>query len=441
MMRPTTRALRLAGLLALLALLALPLWPWQTAPALTLWSGALLAILLALLLEALAVRQRPKPSVTRQLPAALSVRQPHEVLLRISGGVPGSAIELADQHPGDDPHCGFPVTIVSGETAEMQVRYLYTPSRRGEVRFGDIKLWRQGPLGLLWQQCTITAAVSIPVFPDFSALQQPALTAQAARRGDAGKHRQPRRGEGMEFHRLREYREGDAIRQIDWKASARRNVLISREYQEEENQHVILLLDGGSRLAMRAGELFAFDHALHAALMLSWSALQHGDKPGLLLFSNEAERWQPPLRGSSAIHRLLHAVYDLYPGEHASDYTRVAQTLQKYWQKHSLVVLLSHLQPDDEPELMNMIKLLRQRHLLLIADIQLPEQQALRQRQTVTDANTAFRLCADADWQQQQQRLIARLRHAGALIVQATPQQLPAQLNSRYLELKRAGRL
>lgn len=448
MMRPTLRSLWLCGLLAAMAVVALPFWPWQDLlPWQPLWISALLLLLLGWLAEAMAVTARPTPAVRRTLAAALSVRQPHEVLLRITA-VPGSGVlELADQHPDDDPHCGFPVSVVIPErsdetaTATLQVRYRYTPSRRGDVQFGDIMIWQQGPLGLLWHKRTIPATITLPVFPDFSSLDQPGLAAHSEHHNDLGQRHQPRRGEGMEFHRLREYREGDAIRQIDWKASARRSVLISREYQEEENQHIILLLDGGSRLAMRSAELHAFDHALHAALKLSWSAVQHGDKPGLLLFSNDARRWQPPRRGSSAIQQLLHAVYDLYPGEHASNYIEAAQHLQKYWKKHSLVILLSHLQPDDEPELMQMVALLRRQHLLMIADIQLPEQQALRQRQTVSSTEQALTLCADADWQRQQQGLITRLRHAGALIVQATPEDLPAHLNSHYLALKRAGRI
>ncbi|MEE4251148.1 MAG: DUF58 domain-containing protein, partial [Alcanivoracaceae bacterium] len=293
---------------------------------------------------------------------------------------------------------------------------------------------------LVWQRRRISAASTVPVYPDFSMLSGNSLLAQQDSRLDAGHRLQQRRGEGMEFHQLREYRAGDALRQIDWKASARRHTLISREYQEEQNQHIIVLLDGGARLAMPVNGLSGFDHALNAALLLCWSAIKQSDKPGIMLFSNDEERWLPPQRGQQGINRLLNGLYTLQPGNHASDYTSAARKLMGRWHKHALLVLISHIQPDDEHELMNMVKLLGKRHLLMIADIQLPSQEKLK-RSDVDSLDHAFKVTADAAWQDARDSLHTRLRHAGAMLVKSTPEQLPARLNQVYLALKRAGQL
>ena len=97
-----------------------------------------------------------------------------------------------------------------------------------------------------------------------------------------GAHLRRRRGEGTEFQQLREYRLGDSLRQIDWKATQRARKLISRDYQDERNQQVMLLVDTGRRMLARDDGLSHFDHVLNAALLVAYIALRQGDVVGLL---------------------------------------------------------------------------------------------------------------------------------------------------------------
>ena len=382
----------------------------------------------------------PTPAAKRVLPAAFSVHRKHTVRLQfVSTELPPLA-ELADHHPADDSETGLPAQLRPADDPITEFCYQYRPAQRDQARFGDIELWLPGPLGLVWQRRRIAATASVPVYPDFSMLNGSAVLAQQDSTLDSGHRLQQRRGEGMEFHQLREYRAGDALRQIDWKASARRHSLISREYQEEQNQHILVLLDGGARLAMPVNGLSGFDHALNAALLLSWSAIKQGDKPGIMLFSNAEERWLPPQRGQQGINHLLNGLYTLQPGTHASDFSSAARKLLGRWHKHALIVLISRIQPDDEHELLSAVKLLGNRHLLMIADIQLPSQERL-QHTDIDSIDKAFAVAADAGWQEARDALHTRLRHAGAMLVKSTPEQLPARLNQVYLALKRSGRL
>lgn len=443
MFRPSPRLLRLALVLMLVSALVvtLPLWaPALHQPGLVLWAVLSGALMVALISDTLAVVCQPVPSVRRLLPAAMSVHRDHVVRLQfVSAGLP-PLCELADHHPTDDPNTGLPALLVPADGSVTEFVYRYRPTQRGRAHFGDIELWIPGPLGLIWQRRRIEAATSVPVYPDFSMLQPHRVNATQESVADTGQRRQQRRGEGMEFHQLREYRAGDALRQIDWKASARRRTLISREYQEEQNQPIVVLLDGGSRLATHSNGLTAFDHALNATLLLAWSALGQGDKPGVMLFSGDQDCWLPPVRGQQGLHRLLNGLYTVHPGQRASDYSQAARQLLGRWHKHALVVLVTQLQPDDEQELMSTVSLLGKHHLLLIADIQLPAQERLRHQQVVS-ADDALRITADAAWCEARDALHTRLRHAGAMVVPATPEHLPARLNQLYLTLKRSGRL
>ena len=444
MIKPSARLIRFACLWAVVALLpvAAQIWaPPLYSSALSGWvlTGAIL--LLGIVADIVISLRASAPEATRLLPAALSLHRRHAVKLRFTGLPEGSRFILADQHPDDDENTGLPALKKCGRDGDVaEVTYRYRPAHRGMAKFGDIQLWRPTMLGLFWRRHSIAATQEVPVYPDFSVLQRDALHAHQDSQLDPAQHRQPRRGEGFEFHQLREYHSGDSLRQIDWKASARRRKLISREYQEEQNQQIIVLLDGGERMAMRVNGLSGFDHALNATLLLSWSAIKQQDKPGVMLFSNEQECWIAPVRGHNGTNKILNALYRLQPGSLASDYSKAAQSLLKRWNKHSLIVMITRLQPDDETELLAAVKLLSRRHLLLIADLQLPEQQAIATR-PIESVDDALLACGDAAWQAQRQSLYGRLRHAGAMLTTSTPDSLPARLNQIYLQLKRSGRI
>lgn len=442
-LRASSRLLRFVGLWAASALLpiaAMNAAPALSSQALTLWYLCAAALSFALLFDIVVAIRFHAPRATRLLPAAFSLRQSHKITLRWPSDELPTYFEVADHHPRDDAETGLPKVIQKSKKNVTEFSYSYQPSARGKAYFGDIELWIPGPLGLIWRRIKQPACANVPVYPDFSVLERDALKAQHESKLDLGSRQQQRRGEGFEFHQLREYNSSDSLRQIDWKASARRRKLISREYQEEQNQQLIIMLDGGERLAMAVNGLRGFDHALNATLLLAWSAVKQHDKPGVLLFSNEQPCWIPPVRGHNGVNRILNALYTMHPGKHASDYSKAARLLLSRWHKRSLIVMLTRLQPDDEAELMSAVKLLSKRHLVLIADIQLPEQQAIQQR-AVRSVDDALLISSDAGFQEARRGLYARLRHAGAMVADATPEQMPVKLNQIYLSLKRAGRI
>lgn len=433
--------LLVAWLLVSAALQGLIIWDEDlTQPARQLWWYLGAALLMVALYDAVQVWRQMVPHVERRTPAALSVLRQHTIELLFDSATLPAGTLVADQHPGDDAETGMPVQVSPATENVTRLTYRYRPSARGKATFGRVQLWLGSPFGLWQRRVSAGEAVELPVFPDFSMLSQEQLLAQDRPLRDQGARQQIRRGEGMEFHQLREYRPGDSLRQIDWKASARRRSLISREYQEEQNQQIIMLLDGGQRLAMQVDKLTGFDHALNACLLLAWNAVREGDRPGSLVFSGDQPCWVPPQRGRSSINRMLHALYPLHPADRASDYSEAASLLLRHHPHHSLIVLITQLQPDDEEDLLTAVSLLSRRHRVMIADVQLPNQVALRRKQPRSLDQALFTL-GDAAWLEQRRALHMRLRHAGVTIVEAPPQHLAGALNRTYLALKRAGQI
>ena len=119
---------------------------------------------------------------------------------------------------------------------------------------------------------------------------------------------------------------GDSLSQIDWKASSKRQSLISRDFQEQLDQSVILMLDCGRRMRTIDGEISQFDHCLNAMLLISYVALRQGDQVGILSFGG-TERWLPPVKGASSMTTVLNHLYDYETSPFPSDFSEAAERL------------------------------------------------------------------------------------------------------------------
>src|SRR6185295_17006205 len=185
----------------------------------------------------------------------------------------------------------------------------------------------------------------VKVYPDVQAVRAYELLARQDR-DPSGLRASRRRGGESEFERLREYRRGDEYRAIDWKATARRQKLIAREYQLESNQTILFLLDAGRLMTAETKGLSLFDHALNATLMLAHVAARGGDRVGLLTFSDEIKSFAPPAGGPGAARRIVQAGYDLYPDLVETNYALPFEQIGIRVRKRTLVVLFTQVVDD-----------------------------------------------------------------------------------------------
>ncbi|HYQ92662.1 MAG TPA: DUF58 domain-containing protein [Candidatus Competibacteraceae bacterium] len=434
-MHPT---LRLIGLLAAWNLLGLIpiIWPGLNGYWFAL--GGLLAVFATL--DAWELRHRALPSVTRRTATVLPLGVWSEVTLRLhNSSARPYRLEVFDHYPQPAELLYLPRSIVVTAGGWTEIRYGIRPLERGEFQFGRVQTLLISRFGLWRRPLWLGEPLPIRVYPDFAAVAHYMLFSTRQRIGALGIHRRRRRGEGQEFHQLREYRLGDTLRQIDWKATARTCKLISREYQEERDQTVVFLLDCSRRMRARDGALSHFDHALNALLLLSYVALQQGDAVSVHCFGGEG-RWLPPHKGRGFLATLIDTVYNLQPSLQPADYAQAAALLLARQRKRALVVLLTNLRDEDSEELQTVLQGLSRRHLFLLA--------SLRERilgeimhQPVQDFQQARLYAATCDYLAARRRCQDKFRQLGSLLLEAEPQELPAALVNRYLEIKRGGRL
>lgn len=432
-MSPTGRSAAL--LFALLALSAAAAWRPALLP---LWWGGGAALALLLAVDALRLRRVPAPPVERRIAPSLALGAWSGASLELRNETPRALRLTVHEHPPAGMQTrGLPRALRVPAGASAELAYGVRPVARGAVRFGRPELVIESPWGLWRARRRPGEAQELRVYPNFRAVMRYTLLATEHRTSQIGVRRRPRRGEGLDFHQLREYREGDPLRQIDWKVTARLRKTISREYQEERDQQIVFLLDCGRKMHARDQELSHFDHALDAVLLLAHVALRQGDAVGLLTFSG-APRWLAPRKGGHHLHPLLNSVYDLETSTQASDYVLAAQDLAARLRKRALVVLVSNLRDEDHEELLLAVRLLGRRHLVLLASMKERVLSATLET-AIRSTDDALRVAATHQYLASRARAHERLRASGVLALDAEPDQLAVALVNGYLDIKSRG--
>ena len=435
-------------------------------------AGTLAVLFLAdAALSAWQLRRRPI-AFERQMPSAFALGQPHGLVVTLAHeGTRPWAIELFDHVPPTMTQRLLPASVVLPAASRLDVRYEITPTQRGKVVFEPAAIRVRSRLGLADLQLRVGAAQSVQVYPNFSALARYAWLAGDRRLAEIGIKSYAARGAGTDFKQLGEYVPGMPTRHIDWNASLRHRRAVVREFQDDRDQAVMFLLDCGRR--MRASEPpppaeyrgqppegarglaperpsaaaasapaiggSHFDQALNAAMLLAYVALKDGDAVGAMTFGHDPsqQRHFAPAKGMAALNSLVARLHDIEPSPTHSDYLAAARDLMLRVKRRSLVVVLTNFRDEDCEELEDALKLMRTRHLVLLASLK--EGVVAEIASQPLDDHKAIVDVATAHWfQNARAEAFRRLSGKNLLLVDVEPEKLAATLVNRYHAVKRA---
>jgi uncharacterized protein (DUF58 family) len=245
----------------------------------------------------------------------------------------------------------------------------------------------------------------------------------------------------MEFRSLRDFQEGDSIRAVDWRATSRRRKVIIREYQEEQDQQILFLLDSGYRLHRLDEERgrYQFDSALEAVLLLSWISLKHGDSVAVGSFGS-GRRWISPRKGLSAFPLLMNSLYDLSSGPNPSSLFSALEDALAHLKRRTFIILISNFREEDGESLSWILKRIEKRHLLLLVSLREKESLSLASRQP-SGGEEALETASAFSYLAGRRELYSSWEHLGLLTLECSAGDLSPALVNRYLQVKRSGRL
>jgi uncharacterized protein (DUF58 family) len=398
-------------------------------------AGAVL-LLIAALVEAIVLR-RVVFHVERQAKLALPLDERDVVTVRISTSStrvlrltlrqrwpeivePRSTVLDAICRPGEILALDFHARGISRGTAAVEPLHL-AATMRGFVE-------RIVPAG---------EATIVHVLPNLRAVgrMHKKLNEYALR--SLGARTAPRIGKGRDFDRLRDWVRDDDYRDIAWRASARHGRLIVREYRMERSQDVLLCLDQGHRMAARVEQITRLDHAVNAAVLISYICNRMEDKTGILSFDTEVDKGLPTGRGAAHLRAITAYVTQLEAAYRHTDYLALAASLRRRLKHRTLILILTVLpEREERHDLLRAVDMLAPQHLPLF--VALTDRDLRAQAELLpADRDELSRTLVARDLWLGRAELTRELRARGALVVESTAVDWGVDAVNAYIDVKR----
>ena len=434
---PTRRFAFLLGSIAPLWLLSG--WPIGSAIA----AFALFASIAALVADVAMLPDHEDIVVRRQLDETIGVGDEVEGAYRVQSYWERPLVatlydELPTRHLTANAH--FADTAIPPRGL-VTVPFSTTGMARGQARLGRVALRTRTPLGLAARTFSYPMDDEVLVAPSLAGVKRFRWLAVHHRLASVGVRTTRRRGEGRSFARLRDYVVGDDPRYIDWKATARRASLTTREFTVEQSQTVFLLVDAGRTMTQLAGRYPRFEYALSASLLLADVASTAGDRIGALVFDDRLRALIPAQRGAAALHALRSAMIPLQPTLVEPDYATAFRTLAHRQRKRALIVLITDV-IDARASRSLLAHLTRgvARHLVVVVALR---NEALLNAAAVRSDRIGdlYATAAAEELIAERRTALQRMRDAGVVVLDVAPEAMAAAMVNEYLELKSRGAL
>ncbi len=325
------------------------------------------------------------------------------------------------------------------------LRYKIEPRERGDVRTGAVYIRYASPLGLVERWAMAPLEQPARVYPALRQGEDQEIYLARGRQIDLQLRRARERGLGRDFESLREYLEGDDLRDVCWTATARRGQLITRRYQTERSQAVWIVLDAGRLLRGRILDdggnqdrrgHSKLDYACSTAVALAQLALFSGDRVGLLVYGQNVQQRVLPGRGNAHLRQIVEALAQARAELSEADHLRATATLNRWQPRRALILWITDLaETAMRPEVIDGAMQLLHRHVLLFVAMAQPDVVAIANARPNT-VEEMFRASAAQELTTRRELLLARLRDQGALTLDLDPAQLTSAVLNQYLKVK-----
>ena len=424
-----------AALVALLALPVIVLWPqW--------WVLLVLAALWALVVLA--------DAVLAAAPTSIRVRRESPTQVRLGSTVAGrllltntssrpASLEVRDAW---NPTAGLDAQRSAVRLPARERRAIpqsFTPTRRGEHRSRALLIASRGPLGLARRTARADAPGRMLALHPFGSRRHLPSRVQRLREieGLAAIHQ---RGQGTEFDSLRDFVDGDDVRSIDWRATARRRSVVVRTWRPERDRHVLIVVDTSRTSAARLGDSTRLDSAFDAALLLTALAGQAGDRVDLMCVDRITHVSVLGSTRTKVLNDMVTATAAVDPALVETDWELAARTIADRARRGALVVLITPVEASVvHTGLLPVAARIARDHPLVVASVADPALEDLAAGRG--DLEAVYLAAAAEQARGERSGVSQALERVGAHVVDAPPDRAPQALADAYLALKAAGRL
>lgn len=350
-------------------------------------------------------------------------------------------IRIIDEIPEQFQVRNFKIDRKLVPSSVNELEYELRPTERGEYHFGKLNIFATSVFGLVARRFSFNEGDMVPTYPSFIQLRKYNLLAISNNLNQYGIKKVRRLGHTMEFEQIKEYVQGDDLRTINWKATAKKNQLMVNQYQDEKSQPIYSVIDKGRVMKMPFNELSLLDYAINASLVISNVALKKQDKAGIFSFSKKVENRVVAERRTSQMNLILEALYNVNTDFFESDYGRLYADIKRNITHRSLILLYTNFETlDGLHRQLPYLKGIAKSHLLVVIFFKNTELNSLIRNKAETVQQAYDKVIAEK-FAFEKRLIVNELKKYGIYSILTTPDNLTIDTINKYLEIKARGLL
>jgi uncharacterized protein (DUF58 family) len=376
------------------------------------------------------------PSAERTVSDRLSNGDDNSINLKIkNNGTYTVSMQIIDELPFQFQERDLIIRKTFLPQQQQNITYTVKPSERGTYEFGNILLYVQSQLGLVLRRHIVDAIEDVSVYPSFLHQRNYQLLSHTSQ--EAGGSRRIRKiGQSMEFEQIKDYINGDDIRTINWKATARKGELMVNNYVDEKSQQVYCIIDKGRLMKMPFDGLSLLDYAINSILALSNVCLQKQDKIGLISFSNKMGAIIPANRNPIQRENILQALYKEKTDFLESDFEMLYTQVRNKIKQRSLLILFTNFESVNGLNRQTAyLRSIARHHLLVVVFFENTELNKLSNADADNIDDVYVKAIA-AKFVYEKRLVVKELQKYGIASILTSPQNLTVNTINRYLKLK-----
>lgn len=321
------------------------------------------------------------------------------------------------------------------------INYLLRPTKRGEYKFGDVRVFVTSPLKLIRRRYTFQQSETLPVYPSFLQMRRYELMAISNNLSELGIKKMRRLGHSMEFEQVKAYVPGDDYRTINWKATARQSNLMVNNYTDEKSQHVYCIIDKSRMMKMPFEGMTLLDYAINASLVLSNVALVKEDKAGLITVGEKIGSVVPSDRRPTQINKILEVLYKEKTRFLEMNMEALYATVRSVIKQRSLVVFFTNFESMNALERqLPFLRRIAQFHLLLVVFFENTELKTISE-QPAADVEGIYIKTIAEKFAYDKNLIVKELAKYNIQSILTSPQNLTVNTVNKYLEIKARQRI
>ena len=376
----------------------------------------------------------------RQVPEKLSNGDENEIGINIQNSyLFPVGVKIMDEIPHQFQKRDFGIYTTLGKGKKKVFKYNLKPTERGVYSFGNLNVFANSPIGFISKKYTFGNEQQVPVYPSFLQLRKYDLMAFTNKLFEYGLKKIRRIGHTMEFEQIKDYVLGDDIRNINWKATAKKGGLMVNQYQDEKSQPIYSVIDKGRVMKMPFNGLSLLDYAINATLVISHIAIKKQDKAGMFAFSRKIENRVVAERRSSQMNLILETLYNLETNFEESDYSRLYADIKRNINHRSLILLYSNFETLDALERqLPYLQAIAKQHLLVVIFFENTELIKFTDEKAKTIQQIFEKTIAEK-FVYEKKLIVNELRKYGIQTILTKPEHLTTNTINKYLEIKARG--